>query len=93
MDSESKGRNGEVKMTASIKCTISDGLMPTEKIARIETADGKAEEVAVYAQNVHNDTLKAFVIGREKGNVLIELPRESASGRWRIWVKEAAIGV
>lgn len=79
-------------MTATIKCQVSDGLMPNEKVARIETADGTAEEVAVSAQNVHNNTLKAFEIGREGGRVLVELPRESASGRWRIWVKESAIG-
>jgi len=79
-------------MTATIKCKVSDGLTPNEKIARIETADGKAEEVAVYAQNVHNNTLKAFEIGRQGGNVLVELPRETTSGRWRVWVKESAIG-
>jgi hypothetical protein len=59
---------------------------------RIGQVDGKSEEVAVSAQNIQNDKLLAFVIGRDEGNVLVELPRESASGRWRIWVKEAAIG-
>jgi hypothetical protein len=79
-------------MTAKINCRVTDGLMPNEKIARIETADGKTEEVAVSDQNVHGDKLIAFEIGRSEGNVLVELPRESASGRWRVWVKEAAIG-
>ena len=81
-------------MTANISCKVSDGLMPNEKVARIETADGKAEEVAVSAQNIQNDRLVAFEIGRdkEKGRVLVELPRESATGRWRVWVKESAIG-
>jgi hypothetical protein len=79
-------------MTAKIQCQVSDGLMPNEKIARIETADGKAEEVAVSSQNISDNKLMAFEIGRSEGNVLVELPRESASGRWRIWVKEAAIG-
>jgi hypothetical protein len=79
-------------MTARINCKVSDGLMPTEKVARIETADGKAEEVAVSAQNIQDNKLMAFEIGREKGRVLVELPRESASGRWRVWVKESAIG-
>jgi hypothetical protein len=79
-------------MTARINCKVSDGLMPSEKVARIETADGRAEEVAVPAQNIQGNKLMAFVIGRDKGNVLVELPRESASGRWRVWVKESAIG-
>ena len=70
-----------------------DGLMPAEKIARIESADGKLEEVSVSTQNISGDKLMASEIGRHEGRVLVELPRESASGRWRIWVKESAIGV
>ena len=46
-------------MTANIKCDVSDGLMPSEKIVRIETADGKSEEVAVSAQNIQNNKLVA----------------------------------
>lgn len=79
-------------MTVKIDCKVSDGLMPSEKIARIETADGKSEEVAVSAQNIQNNKLSAFEIGRDEGRVLVELPRESASGRWRVWVKASAIG-
>jgi hypothetical protein len=79
-------------MTAKIHCQVTDGLVPDEKVARIETADGRAEEVAVSAQNIQNDKLLAFEIGRTEGKVLVELPRETVSGRWRIWVKETAIG-
>jgi hypothetical protein len=79
-------------MTAKINCSVSDGLMPSERIARIETADGKSEEVAVSSQNIEGNQLTAFEIGRSEGNVLVELPRESTSGRWRIWVKASAIG-
>lgn len=83
---------GRWPVTAKINCQVSDGLMPNEKIARIETADGKSEDVAVSAKNIEGNQLKAFEIGREGGNVLVELPRESASGRWRVWVKASAIG-
>ena len=79
-------------MTAKVNCTVSDGLMPHEKIARIETADGKSEVVAVSSQSIQNNKLMACEIGRSGEKVLVELPRESASGRWRIWVKESAIG-
>jgi len=79
-------------MTAKIDCTVSDGLMPNEKIAKIETADGKSEVVAVSRKNIDGNKLMAFEVGRQEGKVLIELPRESASGRWRLWVKESAIG-
>ena len=79
-------------MTASITCTITDGLMPSERISQIETADGKSEAVAVSSENIQGNRLLAFEIGRREGRVLVELPRESTSGRWRIWVKESAIG-
>jgi hypothetical protein len=79
-------------MTAKINCSVSEGLMPDEKVARIETADGGSEEVAVSDQNIENNRLMAFEIGRSEGRVLVELPRESASGRWRIWVKESLVG-
>jgi hypothetical protein len=81
-------------MTARINCQVSDGLMPNEKIARIETFDGKSEDVAVSAKNIEGNQLKAHEITRDSdgANVLIELPRESASGRWRVWVKASAIG-
>jgi hypothetical protein len=66
--------------------------MPSERIAQIETADGKPEAVTVSSQNIQGNRLITFEIERSDGRVLIELPRESASGRWRIWVKESAIG-
>lgn len=78
--------------TTRIECQVSDGLMPNEKVARIETADGKSEEVPVYASNIQNNKLVASVVGKTEGRVLVELPQESASGRWRVWVKASAIG-
>jgi hypothetical protein len=80
-------------METRVKCKVVDGFMPAEKIARIETADGRIEDVAVSAQNISGDKLLAAEIGRREGKVLVELPRESASGRWRIWVKESLVGV
>lgn len=80
-------------METKIKCNVVDGLMPSEKIARIQTDDGKTEDVAVSAQSITGDKLLASEIGRSGGKVLVELPRESSSGRWRIWVKESSVGV
>jgi hypothetical protein len=79
-------------MTAKISCTVSEGLMPDERIAQIETADGGSEVVAVSSRNIQNNRLMASEVGRSDGKVLVELPRESDSGRWRIWVRESAIG-
>jgi hypothetical protein len=80
-------------MQTKLNSNIVDGLMPAEKIARIQDVDGKIEEVTVSTNNLSdNKFLMASEIGRNAGNVLVELPRESASGRWRMWVKESSIG-
>jgi hypothetical protein len=70
---------------------VSDGLIPAEKIARVESVDGRIEEVAVSVKDISGNKLMASEIGRREGKVLVELPRESASGRWRIWVSEKAV--
>ncbi|HXA65667.1 MAG TPA: hypothetical protein VNV82_10975 [Bryobacteraceae bacterium] len=73
--------------------TVEEGLMPAEKIARIEVADGDIEEVSVSVNDISADNrLMASEIGRQGERVLVELPRESASGRWRVWVNAATVG-
>jgi len=73
--------------------SVEDGLMPTERIARFEVAGGQIEEVSVSVRDISPDNrLIASEIGRQGERVLVELPRESASGRWRVWVNAAAVG-
>jgi hypothetical protein len=80
---------GTVRLSGSIE----EGLIPTEKIVRVEDADGDFEEIPVSSASISDGKLMASEIGRTKdGRVLVELPRESASGRWRIWVKASAVG-
>jgi len=78
--------------TAQLVCDIQDGLMPSENIVRLATADGHIEEVLVANTHIHQGKLRAFVIGKSEDRVLVELPRESASGRWRIWMRESEVG-
>jgi hypothetical protein len=74
--------------------SVTDGLMPAEKIAIIEVESGEIEEVSVSEGDISPDNkLIASEIGRQGERVLIELPRESASGRWRVWVKSASVGI
>lgn len=80
-------------MTAKLHCQIFAGFTPNEKIARIKGADGKTEEVIVSVQSITGNRLMASEIGRDNtGKVLIELPRESTSGRWRMWVNASSVG-
>jgi hypothetical protein len=79
-------------VTVRINCTIVDGLVPNEKIAQIRRADGKIEEVEVPVQSTEgSDRLLASEIGKRDNDVLIELPRESTSGRWRVWVNASLV--
>ena len=71
-----------------VKANIEDGLMPSEKVARIDTAEGLSEEFTVSVKQVEGQTVIATCIGKENGNVLLEMPRESASGKWRVWVSD-----
>jgi hypothetical protein len=74
-----------------VKASIEDGLMPSEKIARIATVEGSSEEFTVSAKQVKGDTVEAACIGKQNGSVLLEMPRESASGKWRVWVPEDSV--
>lgn len=80
-----------MQATVRVQGKIEDGLMPAEKIVSVENADGQIEEVSVSTSSISENRLLAFEIGRHEGRVLVELPRESASGRWRIWVSENAV--
>jgi hypothetical protein len=79
-------------MTIKLNCTVAKGLIPSEKTVFIQRADGVSEEVTVSSKSLSGGMLEASEIGRDKNKVLIELPRESASGRWRVWVKDSSIG-
>lgn len=78
-----------VKVSTS---SVLNGLVPAEKVARIVMAGGEIEEVSVSAEDISSDNqLLAYFIGKDGGRVLVELPRESASGRWRLWVDANAV--
>ena len=79
-------------MPTKVNCVFVDGLVPNEKIAQIRWADGRLEEVEVPIQNIAGNTLLTYEVGRRQDEVLVELPRESTSGHWRMWVKDSLIG-
>jgi hypothetical protein len=76
-----------------VACKVEDGLIPSERVVRLESADGNIEEVSVSRRNIEGDRLLASAVAEGEGKILVELPRESASGRWRIWMKSAAVAV
>ena len=79
----------EYKAMCRVTCEVVDGLVPWEQTARIKSIGGMIEEVSVSRkQIIEGAAILASEIGRDGPNVLVELPRESASGRWRLWVGE-----
>jgi hypothetical protein len=75
-----------------VKCEVRDGLIESERTALVPTAEGVKEEVTVSKSEVSGEGIRAAYLGRrEDGSVLIELSRESSSGRWRLWVPEACV--
>lgn len=74
-----------------VKCSIYPGLIESERVALVPTAEGGEEEVVVSARLASTDSIRAAEVGRHGDRVLIELPRESATGRWRLWVPAANV--
>lgn len=70
---------------------VEDGLHPSELVVTIRTADGKTEEVAVDRRLVEDRHMKAYAVGAEQDRVLVELPRETLSGSWRVWMPKASV--
>ncbi|HTE19884.1 MAG TPA: hypothetical protein VK689_16085 [Armatimonadota bacterium] len=80
-----------VTNVCEVKCEVRPGLIESERTALVPTAEGHKEEVTVSDSEVSDDGILAAFIGKRDGNVLIELSRESSSGRWRLWVPEQFI--
>jgi hypothetical protein len=71
---------------------IGPGLHPSEVVVEVRTVNG-AERLVVDRGSIPDKTL--FVgwrpLGQKNGQWLIELPNETMSGTWRVWVKRNEI--
>lgn len=75
-----------------IKCQrLMEGPGPSEAIVSIRTTKGE-EEVVVYTGLLTNGYLEVGPqLSGQADRVLVELPRESASGRWRVWIPASEV--
>lgn len=63
-------------------------LHPSEVIVEVKTEDG-IERLVVDAASIENNTIEVgFPVGRKNLAYLVELPRETFRGTWRVWVDE-----
>ena len=70
---------------------ITDGPGPGEVLVEVITSTGK-EQVVIHRASIEGSTIEVgFPIHRHEQRALVELPRESATGRWRVWVPDASV--
>lgn len=78
-------------MMLRIRCKeMMEGPGPDEKVVQVETVGGAQEEVVVDRRSIYDGGLEVGGVSSDRGSLLVELPRESASGNWRIWVPASA---
>jgi hypothetical protein len=71
---------------------VLEGPGPGEVVVKVETTSGIYEEVILYAKTIEGDTVEiGHPIARVEEQSLVELPRESVSGRWRVWVPSSSV--
>jgi hypothetical protein len=66
---------------------VREGQHPSEVVIRVTTAEGQQEELIVDKRSVKNNRLRVgYAVGSDNNRLLVELPRETIRGVWRIWV-------
>jgi hypothetical protein len=70
---------------------IGDGLHPSEMLVEVVTRAG-SEEMIVDRSIVNEGKVEiGAILGKEQGYTLVQLPRETMRGAWRVWVPNNAI--
>jgi hypothetical protein len=67
------------------------GPIPSETVVAIRTTSGSTEETIVDSSQVDATGVEVGFIGQKGDEVLVELPRETLRGRWRLWVPRSAV--
>jgi len=71
---------------------VGKGQHPSEVVVAVHTADGGTEKLIVDRRSIHDDMLDVgYPVGEDQNRWLIELPRESLRGIWRVWIARNAL--
>lgn len=71
---------------------VMNGPGPGEVMVEVETSSGVNEEVVLHEKSIQGDTVEiGHPIAHLEKKCLVELPRESMSGRWRVWVPSSSV--
>ena len=73
--------------------TVGDGQHPSEAVISVNTADGRQEELIVDRRSLEGGGWLriGYPLRNQAGQFLIELPRETMRGSWRVWVREKEV--
>jgi hypothetical protein len=67
------------------------GLHPSETVVTVQTANG-VERLVMPRQAISNRAIEVgYPIKARGDDLLIELPRETQSGAWRVWVNKGQL--
>jgi hypothetical protein len=67
------------------------GIHPNELVVSILTRDGP-ERLVVHRRSIHDGALEiGYPISEDGPHYLVELPRETMWGLWRVWVSKSAL--
>ncbi|HVC59151.1 MAG TPA: hypothetical protein VND19_02160 [Acetobacteraceae bacterium] len=71
---------------------VREGQHPSEVVVSVRTADGGTEKLVVDARSIRNGAIEVgYPVGDDGDRLLVELPRESVRGLWRIWVARGSM--
>lgn len=71
---------------------LAEGPGPGEVVVEVTTMTGATEQVIVHVTGMVGDTIDVgYPLASNEDQRLIELPRESESGKWRLWVPQSAM--
>jgi len=79
-------------MSMRVRCSVlGHGPGPSESIVEIATTDGRVEVVVDDGYLQDGELMIRRVVERSKHRSLVELPQETTTGRWRVWVNNSVL--
>jgi hypothetical protein len=70
---------------------IGEGLHPNDVVVEVETVKGTERLVVDRRAIEANSVSIGMPLRQDKGRILVELPRETMTGAWRVWVRQDAL--
>jgi hypothetical protein len=69
---------------------LGEGQHPSERMIAVTTAGGQRENVMVDRRSIRNNEIEVgYPVASDGDRYLVELPRETTTGQWRVWVNRS----